>query len=444
MHDTHQGGRRREVTRLAAVLGHADAALDTLLPRGREQVAGPDFFTRTKLATETAMVLYAVSRADAGLDDTVARIATRLREPARSPELLAWARLRPPLIPELSVAHFVLTALGDPDPATDEALALAASACSVAPIEQLPWKRLERAWHAELGAPPGGHPVRVDLEATALGQRQDALFATREEAYGLTHALIYHTDFGHRMPAMPRPTAEVVADAGSALARCLDDDDFDLGAEVLFTWPYTRTPWTPVAAFGLHVLRAVDEEVGYLPSMTLRTDEFARLPEQERADYFFKEAYHTVYVMGLLTAATLAPGVDTGPALAERLEGAHWAARLRALVPAAACRPWWETEYDRLTPGQQGALVPFLADVAVRRAVRAGEFGRLPAILSTALGGLADLAVDPTPAVEQGVELLNRLADAAGERMPTPGAAPMPTPGLASGARPTQNVAVST
>ncbi len=419
MVDTVLGGRRREVIRLAAVLDHADAALDTLLPRGRELVVGSDFFTRTKLAAETALLLHAASRADADLGDRLPRIAERLRYPARAPELLAWVRLRPAIIPELSVAHCVLTAFGDPDPGVDAALADAASTCSVAPIERLPWKQVERAWQAELGAPLGPHPVVVDLTATALGCRQDAVFATREEVYGLTHVLIYHTDFGHRCPPLPRPVDEVVADSGSALARCLDDDDFDLGAEVLFTWPYTRTPWSPVAAFGLHVLRRVDDEVGYLPSMTLRGEEFAGLQGEERTRYYFKEAYHTVYVMGLLAAATLAPGVETSPELAECPEGTQWAERLRDLVPRVASRPQWEDVYDGLTGAQQGALVPFLADVAVRRAVRVGEFGRLPAILSASLTALADVGLEPTPAVEQAVELLHRLSVSAGEPRPS-------------------------
>lgn len=147
--------------------------------------------------------------------------------------------------------------------------------------------------------------------------------------------------------------------------------------------------------------------------MTLRSEEFAALAGEERTRYYFKEAYHTVYVMGLLAAATLAPGVETSPPLAEVPAGAAWAERLRDLVPTTVQRPQWENLFDDLTPAQQGALVPFLADVAVRRAVRVGEFGRLPAILSASLTALADLGLDPTPALEQGVDLLRRLAGAA-------------------------------
>lgn len=166
MVDTRLGGRRREAIRLDAFLDHADAALDTLLPRDRDLVVGSEFFTRTKLAAETALLLHVAERADADLGDRLLPIADRLRHPARAPEVLAWVRLLPAIIRELSVAHRVLTAFGHPDPAIDAALADAASTCPVAPIERMPWKQVERSRRGEIGAPLGPHAVRVDLAAT--------------------------------------------------------------------------------------------------------------------------------------------------------------------------------------------------------------------------------------------------------------------------------------
>jgi hypothetical protein len=412
MIDPVTAGRRREVTRLAAALDHAVAALDVLLPAGPEMLAGSGFFTRTKLAAETALLLHAASRAetDGQLTGRLRGISERLRGPARSQELLAWARLRPAIIPELSVAHRVLTAYGQPDVNFDEALDRAAATCSVAPVERLPWKQIERGWQVELGRPARPDFAAIDASATALGTRQDAIFATRDEVYGLTHALIYHTDFGHRCPPLPRALDEIVADAGSALARCLDEDDFDLGAEVLLTWPYSLTPFDPVAAFGLQVLRSIHDEIGYLPSMTLREDEYAALGEGERPAYYYKEAYHTEYVMGLLTAAILAPDVKPTPQLAECEAGVAAARRLRDQLPDRAHTPLWEESFESLTPSEQGALVPLLADVGVRRIVRSGRFSALPAFLTSAVSALADIRVPPTPAVEQGVELLSRLS----------------------------------
>ncbi|MDA8438992.1 MAG: hypothetical protein M0Z51_09045 [Propionibacterium sp.] len=230
------------------------------------------------------------------------------------------------------------------------------------------------------------------------------MFATREEVYGLTRALSCHTDFGHRCPPLRRPLDEIVADAGSALARCLDDD-FDLGAEGPFTWAYTRTPWSPVAAFGLHVRRDVGGEVGYLASTTLRSEESPDRPGRERTRYYFKEAHHSVCVMGLLTAATLAHGTGPGPPLAEHPDGTQWADRLRELVPASLVGG----DLRRAHRFSAGAPVPFLAEGAVRT----GEFDRLAGVLSAAPSAMADLALEPTQAVEQGVELLHRLSAAA-------------------------------
>ena len=412
MIDVVTSERRREILRLAAVLDHAVATLDTLLPSGRALQVASDFFTRTKLVTETALLLHAASRADVDgqLDGRLESIAKRLLGPARSPELLAWARLRPAIIPELSVSHRILTGFGKPDTNFDDALRHATEISSVAPVERIPWKQIERNWQVELGAPVGEHVTVIDTAGTAMGACQDAIFATREEVYGLTHALIYHTDFGHRSPPLPRDVDEIVADAGSALARCLDDDDFDLGAEVLFTWPYTRTAWSAVATFALYVLRRTDDEVGFLPSMTLREAEYAVLGDSERNTYYYKESYHTVYVMGLLTSAILTHGINPIPSLVQCEAGTAAAQRLHDLLPEPEQMPLWQESFDALSPAERGALIPLLADVGVRRIVREGTFSELPHFLEAAITALATIQVLPTPAVRQGVELLQRLA----------------------------------
>lgn len=405
------GGRQRETERLAAVLRHAEATVDAL---GLETAgcAGSSaedqgFFTRTKVAAETSLLLLAAHRARLGpaVDATVRRIGTRLASAARSPELLTWVRLRPHILPELSVPHLVLATLGLPDSAFSTALVRAAEATSVAPTERLPWKQIERCWQHAMGAPVPVAPLAPHLAATALAARQDALFATREEAYAFTHALIYHTDFGTRQPPAPRPAAEIAEDAAALLARCLDEDDFDLAAEALFTWPYLRLPWDATAAFGLHVLRAVDGEVGFLPSMTLSGEHFAGLTGAAARRYFYAESYHTAYVMGLLTAATLAPGIETcpEPTAAPHLAGA--ADALLALLPPAAYPRQWEPIARALPADQRGALVPLLGDVAVRRAVRGSDFARVREIVTVVL----DSGAPPGTATVQGAELVLRL-----------------------------------
>ena len=404
---TTKGGRQRETERLAAVLGHAEATVDALGPGAGGPADDQGFFTRTKVAAETSLLLLAAHRARLGptVDAAVRRIGRRLTAAARSPELLTWVRLRPHILPELSVPHLVLDALGLPDSAFSAALARAAEATSVDPAERLPWKQIERCWHYAMGAPASTEPVPPQLAATALAARQDALFATREEAYAFTHALIYHTDFGTRQPATPRPAAELAEDAAALLARCLDEDDFDLAAEALFTWPYLRLPWDATSAFALRVLREVEDSAGFLPSMTLSQEHFVGLTGDAARRYFYAESYHTAYVMGLLTAAALAPGVETcpPPASAGHLAGA--ADRLLDLLPSSPHPRRWEPIARALPPAQRGALVPFLGDVAVRRAVRGSDFALVHRIVTM----LLDSDAPPGTATVQAAELALRL-----------------------------------
>jgi hypothetical protein len=84
--------------------------------------------------------------------------------------------------------------------------------------------------------------------------------------------------------------------------------DYDLGGEVLLAWPLTGKTWSPAATFGLQVLTQVEDKAGFLPSPGTRLDRLNTLQGDERTDYLLATAYHTAYVMGLLSAAALTNG----------------------------------------------------------------------------------------------------------------------------------------
>ena len=95
----------------------------------------------------------------------------------------------------------------------------------------------------------------------------------------------------------------VTSDAECALASSLDDDDFDLAGEVLMTWPYLRASWPNSAKFCFSVLESIQHEVGFIPSLSLNMETFSGLSEPGRTHYVLLEAYHTVYVGGLLSVS---------------------------------------------------------------------------------------------------------------------------------------------
>jgi hypothetical protein len=395
--------------RLAAVLGLATRAVPVLAAPVAGEPADA-LLKRIKLVAESALLLH-VAAAVPGLDQETEALADVIEPHARSLRLLTAMRLRPCLTEELAVPHSVLTSIGRPDPAFEREVRTLLATPQARQVERVPWKDLEAAWHARLAgrAPLVDPAASVPRTTVALGL--DVLTARREERYAFTHGLIYLTGFGADRAMLPRPSDVLVEEVDGALAACLDDDDFDLAAEVLMTWPYIREPWTPAGAFGLGVLGRVEDEVGILPSLTLQQHAAEDLADDEERDrYYLQEAYHTAYVMGLLCAATLradadprcsAAGGERSPA--PPIPGAS--ATLMELLLPRPQRPQWEQDFAALDAATQDELAPFVAAVALRRAVSASDPGHLHRVLSAcvALGLPLDLAI------RQGAELLQRL-----------------------------------
>lgn len=393
--------------RLLASLRFAQRSLPVLgayFDSGRDDEQA--VFRQAKFASETALLLYAAEIA-ASADDVVHALVSDIAEQVspyvRSEELLTMMRLRPSDAAELSTGHTCLTGLGHRDPEFDDALAhLLEHAPPLVP-ERVPWKDLEADWWARVG---GVLPRVGDLEAarerTGLIQGLDALLARRQDLYAFTHGLMYLTDFGRDPATLSRRAGAIVADADAALARCLDDDDFDLAGEVLLTWPYLQAPRTATADFGLQVLTRVDDDLGFLPSLSLRVDELEGLEPEEETQALLSEAYHTIYVMGLLAAAMLLSSEPVG----EQQQPTPGGARvLLELLPDRTPRPQWQQDFENLSASRQDELTAMLASVALRRALRASDLRRIRDLLTASL----EVGVGTAPAVRQSAQLLRRF-----------------------------------
>ncbi|GAB3190387.1 DUF6895 family protein [Nesterenkonia suensis] len=410
--------RRGElISRLVATLDFAQQASAHLLTAPESDTtdddASPAFLRRAKFVCETALLLHLASKVPnppRRLTSRIDELATVLAPHARDEKTALWMRLRPAMAAELGVAHLCLTTLGHPDQRFHEEYCAALSSTSVGPAERMAWKDLEAAWHRELGAPLPELDLDAATRRTAYNQGQDVISASREACYAVTHGLIYASGFGAHRPALVRAEPELLADIDAMTARCLDEDDFDLGAEVLLTWPLIRGTWSPTATFSLRVLDHVTEAFGILPSMTLRSSTCAELDPAAQARYYFRESYHTEYVWGLLMAAILrtARPVPQRPAPAPPGRGAI-ADRLIGLLPPRSPEPQWLDVLAATEPDERGALVPLLADVGVRRAVLAKDFARAHEIVLTFL----EAEAPPTSMIIQAGELLTRLARSA-------------------------------
>jgi hypothetical protein len=229
---------------------------------------------------------------------------------------------------------------------------------------------------------------------------------SRDDVYAFTHSLMYVSDFNIQPWRLPRQRKEILLDAEAALARCLDDQDYDLAGEVLLAWPLTGRSWGAAGAFGFRVLAHVEDRAGFLPSPGTRMDRLNQLQGEERAKYLLATAYHTAYVMGLLCAAALQPGRAPPTTIPAARSAAGVRQSIRARLDTSSQCPHWLEEFDRLPEIQRNGLAAMLFTIALRRSLVRRDFSQLLEILQ--LGQTAGLT--DVPAASQAAELLGRLA----------------------------------
>jgi Domain of unknown function (DUF6895) len=397
-------------------------ALDIAI-RVTQKLAPEDYFNpndsesqvgSTKVIAETAMLLLAVApsaRRFLPVRERMNLVAGLLNPLARSNGMRAGLCLHPVLAWDYAFAHVCLTRLGFPDTDFDELFRNSLAAEEAAGQERLPYRTLERLWLERVWSENVGSMRRdfVVTNASMIGRTMDALTASRDDVYALTHALVYVTDLGQRRPRLPRSRRAILADAETALARCLDMEDYDLGGEVLLAWPLLAHRWSPTASFGFSVLARVEDEVGFLPAPITRLDRYRALDhEAERTRYALATAYHTGYVMGLLCAIALIP--DRSRPLEKWAYGTRRSARelalLLGLIEESGNQPHWLKNFCHLGPPQQRALTPMLLSIALQRAAAARDLHRLRHALEVAVR--VGLAAGPSP--RQAARLLRRAA----------------------------------
>lgn len=401
--------------RLCHVLDIAKQVVEQLASNGYADSAEPGNTVRPeKVISETALLLLAASGA-AQHNDVRARIqnvAQLLIPHARSERMRLGVCLEPALALDFAQAHICLRRLGHHDAVFDTLLRQSISSQARSGRERAPHRMLEQEWLTETWdnaqARSRNYTPRTAL-SSVLNHPMDLLNGSRDDIYAFTHALMYVTDFNLHPRGLPRRRGAILAEAEAALGRCLDEQDYDLGAEVLLAWPLTGRSWSAAATFGFRVLARVEDEAGFLPAPSTRLQRLNALQGSERTAYLLATAYHTAYVMGLLCAAALQPGRTPPSEISTGVAPSGCADRiLRFLEPDHRSSHWWR-EFNHLKDPERDAIAGLLLNIALRRKTVQRDLSALRELLEVSYAvGLAD-----TPAASQAAELLERLAAAA-------------------------------
>ena len=363
-------------------------------------------FHPEKPIAETAMLLYAASgvRRLPNVATRVDEIARLLVSHARSAQTLLNMALQPALCLDLAVPHILLSKLGYPDPGVDDFL----RSCRASQVrdghERPAFASLEQRWIESLwtGTEPGPAWHR-DLRNSVLNRPLDILGGLRDDGYALTHLLMYCTDFGFRSAFLPRQQSVILEEASSLLAKCLDDEDYDLAGEVVMAWPLIGAPWCPAATFAFRVLARVEDDAGVLPGGTTKLDRLNQLQGREKTRYALGTAYHTVYVMGFLCAASLRAGRTP----ARRITGPCFDAGFVDCLLSMLDRDQghWQPELRNLSEAERNALCPLLLDLAIVQKCRKHDYQAVSELLVSA----HQYGLTRSPLCGQAAELLERL-----------------------------------
>lgn len=384
---------------LDAALAPDDRAADEALPSSVRPLA------LAKVVAEAGILLRCaahVSADDRALAGAVDALAVQLAPLARGEPVLVRLCSEPACAIEHASAHLYLADIGYRDDAFGRFLQEILDGERAGGAERLPNHALEHHWLEQIrsGAAATRQVDAALLAATCVGAPLDVLGASTLDLYAFTHAVFYATDMGRRDAPWPRPVDAIAAEAEAGLAAALDADNFDLAAELLWTWPMLGLPWSPAATFAFGVLAAAQDDHGFLPG-----PQYADLAPAQRDAGMLRTSYHANVVLGILCAVALRPGrapaqaVAAAPADAAPVEGL-----LRLLAPSPRSPRWLEMQAT-LAPDRRAALAPLVLNIVLRRAAAAHDIERVQAGLQAALqGDWAD-----GPAVVQALALLRRV-----------------------------------
>jgi len=345
-----------------------------------------------------------------GVGARIRSIAAALLPHARSDKVRARVCIEPSLALEHSLAHVCLSRIGYRDAAFDALLAASLACEGANGCERTPHRQLEQEWMLRVWSPSGAPApeARGLIGRTALALPADLLTMRKDALYALTHAGMYATDLGLRRIRPPRAAALIAEEVEAALAACLDEPDYDLGAELLLMIPHLRLPWNASTRLAFSVLARVEDDFGFLPSPGIARERLNGLSDEDRERFIATRSYHTVFVMGLLCAALLRSGLE--PLEPPPATGASGA--ILALIGPPEPQPAWLAHVLGLDAVKRDAASSLLLSICLRRAVLKRDLAVVRE--SLIVGRRFDLLDAPFPL--QAAQLLGRASAAYGAR----------------------------
>jgi len=177
---------------------------------------------------------------------------------------------------------------------------------------------MDVVWQEGLRSPGRLGCIQHQLEGSILiaDPPPSACSSIPEQAYALTHAIFYTTDFGQRPLPEKVVRERLRSTVDAVLAWRLAREDFDLIGELLLAVCCSGMEWSPYCWLAWRTLVDAREQLGEVPGPNLDSLHRNTLSPVEARAYAYRHTYHTMYVFGLLCAQLLGFPETASPALA--------------------------------------------------------------------------------------------------------------------------------
>lgn len=254
-----------------------------------------------KLLLEASLFAFIVGRRG-NHEGATSELLAAIRSRYDSARVLATLRRQPVQVATLGATLIVLWKRGLATEEEVHGLHAALSSPYVDSTERVPFRLLDRRWVLSV-AGQGDFIDQAALSSSAGCRSMHPIYMSREDAYAITHTVMYVTDFGAASP--PDHLSAGLRDTlDDCLIWCLVAHDYDLVAELLLARVYLCRSLGAVGRVAWRDCISVWDQLGFLPSPTLHADAFLALSsESERVQYAHHHMYHTVLVAGLLCSA---------------------------------------------------------------------------------------------------------------------------------------------
>ena len=170
---------------------------------------------------------------------------------------------------------------------------------NVAATERVPHRMLELRHLLDLAGFTHRIPSYSALyRRTTLAQRLNPIYVTNYDAYSITHALFYLSDWGAHPPVGIPPSHRARASwlVEQLLGMYVRRGDWDLVGELLLSCHCLRRTDSPLYALGWTAFIAAQWPDGAVPGRGYDPQEAARREGEEHATYVFDRCYHTTLV----------------------------------------------------------------------------------------------------------------------------------------------------